>query len=339
MRCFISLTIVFLLLASCSKENDEVAINSNPKADFKFSDEIDHFTLTSNAISPNGDVLTYKWVSFCDTVKIANPNLCNTYFNLPSLKTSQQLNIKFVVSNGYSSDFIVKTITLPPKSIERVYGLGCVLEKGQSNNVNHAWYYDQGNTGPYSNVNCGPTSVTMAIKWANANFNKTPEDARKTYRPTGGWWYTSDIINYLNGHSIANYIINIDHINTIQSQLDLGNIAILCLDMYYIRAQKQEKWHVDKFYNTPNTGWGHFIVIKGYKIVDNKVYYEAYDPYSYGKKYWDGSIKGENRYYRSEDLNNAVLNWWKYAIIVSKNKSKFSYSSVVISKIKHKPGR
>lgn len=333
------LSIALPLLASCSKENEEAGINSKPKADFLFSDEIDHFTLNSTSTSPNSDILTYKWISLCDTVKVATPHLNSTYFNLPNLSTSEQLKIKLVVSNGTSSDSIIKSITLPSKSTVRTYGLGCILKKELSNNASYAWYYDQGNTGPYSDVNCGPSSVTMAIKWANASFSKTPEEARKTYRPTGGWWYTNDIVNYLNLHSIPNHTIDVSHIDLIQSELNLGNIAILCLDMYYIRSQSQDKWHVDKFYSTNNTGWGHFIVIKGYKNVDNKVYYEVYDPYSFGKKYSDGSIKGEDRYYRSEDLNNAVANWWKYAIIVSKNKSKSSSVDVDIRKIQHKPGR
>ena len=35
-------------------------------------------------------------------------------------------------------------------------------------------------------------------KWlSKKDFNKTSEDARNTYRSTGGWWYTDDIINYL----------------------------------------------------------------------------------------------------------------------------------------------
>ncbi len=61
----------------------------------------------------------------------------------------------------------------------------------------YEWYIDQADTGSSSENNCGPSSVTMALKWYDQAFSKTAEDARKTYPRDGGWWYTSDIINYL----------------------------------------------------------------------------------------------------------------------------------------------
>ena len=330
------LTFIFLILFSCSKE--EEIINSKPKADFTFSDRIDHFELNNNSEDIDGDPLAYKWVSMCDTIKIINPYSSNAYFNLPELLNTEQLKIKLIVNDGHLSDSIIKNITLPKTTLERLYGLGIDLEDEHSNNVNYNWYYDQQNTGTYTSVNCGPTSVTMAIKWVTPDFNKTPEDARNTYRSSGGWWYTNDIINYLNKYSINNYTINITQIDSIQSQIHLGNIVILCLDMFYIRNQIKSEWHLDKFYSANNEGWGHFIVVKGYKIVDDKTYYESYDPYCFGMKYNNKTLKGENRYYRSEDLNRAVINWWSYAIIISKSKSKSSNIGVNINNIIHKPG-
>jgi hypothetical protein len=331
-------SIVILIIFSCSKKEEQKIINSKPNADFTYTDELDFFVLNSNSKDIDGDVLTYKWVSGCDTIKIVNSNFSSAYFNLPKLLNTEQLKICLTVNDGLLSDSIIKNITLPKETIERFYGLGIDLEDEHSNNVNYNWYYDQKNTGTYAFVNCGPTSVTMALKWAKPDFNKTPEDARNTYRSNGGWWYTNDIINYLDKYSIKNYTINILQIDSIQNQINSGNIAILCLDMYYIRSQEKDKWHIDKFYLTDKKGWGHFIVIKGYKIVDNEVYYEAYDPNSWGLKYNDGTLKGEDRYYRSEDLDSAVINWWNYAIIVSKSNLKSSYIGVDINKIIHKPG-
>jgi hypothetical protein len=322
---------------SCSKEKED--INSKPKVDFNISDDIDHFSLYSNSKDIDGDILTYEWTSLCDTIKIINPHSSYAHINLPKLIDSAQLKIKLVVSDGHLSDSTFKCVILPRYTLERIYGLGKKFHKGHSNNVTYNWYYDQMNTGAYASVNCGPTSVTMAIKWANENSNKVPSDARNTYRQSGGWWYTSDIINYLNQNSINNYTIKIDQIDSIQSQINLGNIVILNLDMYYIRREEISNWHIDKFYGTGYTyGWGHFIVIKGYKIVDDKIYYEVYDPYSFGLKYNNDTLKGENRYYRSDDLNRAVINWWNYAIIVSKSKLKGSNYAVDVSKILHKPG-
>jgi len=337
---YIKLTpIVFLLLFSCSKDKEIEEIHSDIKVDFTFTDMIDHFVLTDNSVDINGAKLTYKWKLSCDTVSLFNPDSALVYFNIPVLQNSQQLAIKHIVNNGIASDSLTKEITIPKSTPERLYGLGIKINSAHSNNDSYNWYYDQMSTGTYSSVNCGPTSVTMAIKWVKEDFTKTPLDARSTYRSTGGWWYTSDITNYLNMYSITNYIVSINHIDSIQSQINSGNIIILCLDMYYIRDQEKDKWHIDKFYSTNNQkGWGHFIVVKGYKIVDKTVFYEVYDPNSYGRKYTDGSIKGKDRYYRSTDLNDAVLNWWAYAIVVSKTTIKSGVRRVDACNIIHKPG-
>jgi hypothetical protein len=314
-------------------------MNHRPTADFIYTDEIDHIALHDDSKDVDCDLLKPSWVTTCDTIKIINPNSSSAYFNLPELTKTAQLKIKLVVSDGDLSDSTFKNITLPESTLERIYGLGINLYKGHSNNINYNWYYDQINSGIYSYTNCGPASATMAIKWTDENFNKTPEDARNTYHLDGGWWYTIDIINYLNQYSVSNYTIPINNIDAIQEQINSGNIVILCLDMYYIRSELNNNWHVDKFYDANSKGWGHFIVMKGYKIVDGKAYYEVYDPYSLGVKYNNDTLKGVDRYYRSQDLDSAVINWWSYAIIVSKSKLKSAIYGVDVSKIVHKPGR
>ncbi|MFA5044535.1 MAG: C39 family peptidase [Paludibacter sp.] len=331
--------ILFLLFLSCSKDKDIEDRYGDINVDFTIADSIDHFILNDHSTDINGAALTYKWTLSSDTIPLFNPNSASAYFNLPILKDSQQLTIKHVVSNGLVSDSVIRNITLPKTTVERLYGLGIKVDYSQSNNDNYNWYYDQMDTGPYSSVNCGPTTVTMAIKWVQEDFTKTTLDARNTYRPSGGWWYTNDITNYLNMYSVPNYIIPVKQIDSLQSQINSGNIIILCLDMYYIRNQGKDKWHIDKFYTASTIGWGHFIVVKGYKIVDKTVYYEVYDPYSFGKKYSNGLIKGKDRYYRSVDLNSAVLKWWAYAIVVSKTTQRSGIRRVKASEIKHKPGQ
>lgn len=121
-----------------------------------------------------------------------------------------------------------------PLSELQIWGLGLNLQSSASNNRNYEWYYDQLNTGTFANSNCGPTSVTMAIKWFNPSFALSPVDARKYYRPNGAGWFTSDIINYLNDKGVYNKTITLDNTDRLREQIDLGNIAILCLDMYYI---------------------------------------------------------------------------------------------------------
>ena len=55
-------------------------------------------------------------------------------------------------------------------------------------------------------------------------------------------------------------------------------------------------------------------------------------------RYDNDTLKGINRYYRSEDLNRAVNGNWPYAIIVSKSQSKGSNSGVDVNKLIHKTG-
>lgn len=203
------------------------------------------------------------------------------------------------------------------------WGLGGFLKSGLSNNQDYEWYLDQGNTGPYSYNNCGPASTTMAAKWSDPSFSRTPVDARAAYRPSGGWWYTNDVDTYLNDNGIPHFITNLSATASgtqlaLTSQLDKGYIAILCLDMYYIRPEAFQTKRIDKFYVANSTGWGHFIVVKGYKMVDDQLYFEVYDPYCFNMTYTDGTLKGKNRYYRLSDIFAATFTWWNYSVIVTK---------------------
>ena len=71
------------------------------------------------------------------------------------------------------------------------------------NDKSYNWYIDQSTSGNFASVNCGPASVTMAIKWADPAFTKTALDARMTYEVSGGWWFTNDIDAYLNDNNIT----------------------------------------------------------------------------------------------------------------------------------------
>lgn len=225
------------------------------------------------------------------------------------------------------------------------WGLGGFLKTSVSNNRDYSWYYDQANSGTYASVNCGPTSTTMAAKWHDSGFSKLPSDAREAYRPEGGWWYTNDINNYLNDNNISNYFIALssDAPGTeyiIKREIDRGNILILCLDMYYISQEMAGNYHVGKFYSTSGPGWGHFIVVKGYKEVDKKIFFEVYDPYCFGMIYLDGALKGIDRYYTADNIYSATSIWWNNAIIIPPKGSKgLPANAIDPSEIEHKWGR
>jgi hypothetical protein len=212
------------------------------------------------------------------------------------------------------------------------WGLGHFINSYTSNNKSYNWYIDQSTSGNFAAVNCGPASVTMAIKWANPDFTKTALDARMTYEVSGGWWFTSDIDAYLTDNHITHAIVALtDHADStaaiLKQQLINQQIIILCLDMNHVRAAGDVAFRTDKFYAT-TPDWGHFIVLKGYKVVDGELFFEAYDPYSFGLTNDDNSLKGMNRYYRFEDLAAACNPWWNYAFVIAKKGENLSLDAV-----------
>ncbi|MDE5421094.1 C39 family peptidase [Ancylomarina sp. DW003] len=331
--------IIFLgilgIVFSCTDDIEKE--NSIPEVDFNYSIEIDEIRLTDKSNDLDDDPLTCTWSTESKLIRLSNINGHSSLFTLSELNQKQKLDVTLTVSDTESENSITKTITLPELTEARKIGLGAEVTEEKSNNVDYEWYFDQANTGKYADVNCGPTVATMAIKWTNESFSGIPEDARSAFRPEGGWWYTSDIIPYLNKNNVSNYTIKLPTINKVKEELDEGNIVIICLDMYYITEQKKNNWHVDKFYTTKTKDWGHFIIAKGYKVVDGKVFYEIYDPNGYGKIYSDGSNKGIDRYYRAEDLDISTNIWWDNAIVISRNKTN-TKKGIDPSKIVHKSG-
>ncbi len=331
-RKFVFLFLVIFMF-SCTKDED----NHPPVADFTYEFQSMIYTLISNSTDKESDVLTYDWYCSADSIDIINSDKKTAYFSIPSLDEPLEVTISLVVSDGEYSDSVSRTIVIPATSLLELWGLGKSLQEEKSNNTNYEWYMDQMGTGSCSSVNCGPTSATMAIKWFSETFDKTPEDARNTYYLDCGWWYTNNIIDYLDKYTVNNKTISITTTDVLINELDNDNIMILCLDMYYIRKQEADEMHVDKFYSAENTGWGHFIVIKGYKKVDDITFFEVYDPCCFGKLYSNNTLKGKDRYYRDEDINLATNNWWDYAIVISHTAFKSS-DGVDVRKIEHKNG-
>lgn len=328
--------IVLIFLAfSCSKDE---AGNNPPVADFSVTDELDKFSLSSSSTDPENDLLSYEWTSGSNLISFSNSKIKDPVFELPNIQQPAEIKVTLKVSDGDLDASISKSIVLPALTDVRRWGLGFELQKEKSNNVNYTWYLDQMNSGVHNLVNCGPSTVTMAIKWYNQQFTGTAEDARNTYRSEGGWWYTNDIINYLDKYSVPNYTIALSDINLVVNEIDKGNIVIICLDMHYLSESETSNWHLDKFYSTGAYGWGHFFVVKGYKTVDSQLLFEIYDPYSFGRAYSDNTLKGIDRFYRSTEIDASTNVWWDYAIVVSKENTK-SAMGLDPKQIKHNYGR
>ena len=286
----------------------------SPVSQITYRDDLDVFTLTATY---TGHVNNYQWqLADGNGAKIVPHNATSASLRLPSKPTT--VTVRLTVSNENGNYTATQQVPLPALTYSRLYGIGRNLTAKRSNNVTHSWYIDQATTGRYANGNCGPTCATMAAKWYNSSFARSVEEARNTIRPTGEWWYTNDVSNYLKNNHTGNFYADLNQASDLKSRIDNGHIVILCLDMYYVRELTGGKpdWHIDKFYHNNAPKVGHFIIVKGYRIVDGVLWFEVYDPASSGRKYSNGGLKGLDRYYRAEDIMRATNVWWKYMIVI-----------------------
>lgn len=202
------------------------------------------------------------------------------------------------------------------------FGLIGNITAQKSLNKDYNFYFDQFDGSTWEAINCGPTVSTMAIKWGDSTFTKTPADARAQIDPQGGWWSTGNVQAYLaeNGiNSATDTLQNIDSL--VKTNIDNNRLVIFCLDMFYVPQNSVEYQHTSKFYLTATTGWGHFLLVKGYKQAGSVFYLEIYDPYSQGEHYpgFDSAqLKGQDRYYVDDDIRVAANIWWPYVITVAR---------------------
>ena len=230
---------------------------------------------------------------------------------LSSSKSPQTLTFKIIVENEM-----------------QFFGLYGTMVNQKSLNKSYNFYYDQFDGSAFQAINCGPAVTTMAIKWADSTFNKTPAYARSLIRPQGGWWFTGDVSSYLGENGISSStdtLVNIDSL--VKTNIDHNNLLIFCLDMYYVPQNPVDYQHTQKFYEAGTVGWGHFLLVKGYKQVSTGFYLEVYDPYAHGVHYpgFDNAqIKGRDRYYLADDIRASANIWWPYVITVAQKGQKAS---------------
>lgn len=194
-----------------------------------------------------------------------------------------------------------------------IWGLGAFESGYRQVDRGYDWYIDQADTGEHSNDNCGPSSVTMGIKWYSQGFNGTAADARNAYRPTGGWWSTRDIINYLNLNSVPNTTSTFIGADQLVGLLDQGKIMILCINTGYLSRNYEGEQRVGRFYGFAG---GHFLVVKGWRSTANGLFFEVYDPNNWHAQYEDSTPKGRNRHLLASDLAQSIINWWRYLIVI-----------------------
>jgi hypothetical protein len=218
---------------------------------------------------------------------------------------------------GSIKEPLLETFKISKLPIDESYGMGKFITEKLSNDRNYYWYVDQATTGEYAGTNCGPTSAEMIGKWVDENFEGTAKEARKFDYGDDGGWYTENIKNYLDQFNIKSYIIPNVSKSSMISYLKNGNILLLGIKAGEISFNDpSNKQHKDRFY------WvsaGHFIIVKGYIVVDNVTYFEVYDPNSWYETYDDGSLMGIDRYYKADEVVKASKVWYDKLLVVEPN--------------------
>ena len=319
---------VCLFLVSCKKDSKQPAPSQAPS--------LENGLLS---FSINGQLFNTNIDTVANNINIVLPHTLDLHSLTVNFTLASQVSATIKgapVSSGVTMDLsklVYFTITSADKKRSSTflintqtelvyYGLIGNVVTEKSLNKSYSYYFDQFDGSPSQAFNCGPASSTMAIKWADSTFTKKPVDARNTYEPQGGWWSTRNVTDYLNLNGINNETDTLSNLDSlVKVNIDNNRVIILCLDMFYVSYDELVSQHLDKFYATAAPGWGHFILVKGYKQMTSAFYLEVYDPYSQAQEYFPSVIphepRGQNRYYTSPDIKTATDVWNPYAMIIA----------------------
>ena len=207
------------------------------------------------------------------------------------------------------------------------YALYCALEeivktgpeRVSNDNVGYNFFHSQQDTGTYSDSNCGPACTYMAAKWADESFSASVEDIRNLNvkpSPFDYGWFPQTVSQALNTYGINNRVFHVGSaeaaVEEMKRLIDDGKLLIVCFDRKDIFVIKEDP-HLE---STTGTDYraksaGHFIVVKGYWIVDGVMYFEIYDP----------GFLDKTGYYDAGELVKAIVGWNKDTVIVSRRNS------------------
>lgn len=229
---------------------------------------------------------------------------------------------KLIIGDNIESADGIKikyTSTLPfsVKSKVNSLGLGEKETESVNNDRNYDWYIGQNDTGKYLNVNSGPAAVAMAIKWTTPLLDKSIADIRDAYENSGSAWSISNIVSCLKDSNINYSSCDTISEDSLKKQLKDGNILIANLNPQYINYNNSSESKVGRFHAVD--GNTYTVIIKGYRVVDGKNYFEIYDPFNINSNYSDGSPKGKNNYYPANEILNSLTAENVHPIVISKS--------------------
>jgi hypothetical protein len=176
--------------------------------------------------------------------------------------------------------------------------------------------------------NCGPIAALMLSKYIKKELPteglySNIKYARKSVQSNVDsfrWWRMSDIKKYFSHENIKHTSLIVRDSETIKDELDKNGIVVINVNMNNLSRGGD----IGKPYFTfpiPG-GWGHFLVIVGYKEVNNKLVFEIHD--SFVKK-------GNNRSYFADDILYALKRYNPEILVVKKDNQKDYYLDTILA--------
>jgi len=235
---------------------------------------------------------------------------------------SQKIILIFLVSIILISTIAIANYMRPKNRQSRMlnnWGLGKVETEYVSNNRDYTWYLGDKNKEPYLTENYAIIAATMAAKWYDEDINLDVRDLREEYKPEGGRLNTSEVFNILQDYKVDSDIIKGVNAEIFQQYLKDGAIILVNLNMEKVEHNRMLEERVGSFYK----GYANeMMLIKGYRVVDDKLFFEIYDPnIGHHQKFKNHSYKAVDRYYDNNELINAA-DENEFIVIHSSNKSK-----------------
>ena len=215
------------------------------------------------------------------------------------------------IAKDYSIEIVEKTHSELLKEYSDIWGLGKNIKKYVSNDIDIKWYETQYNTGEYANINCVPTSAAMAVNWYNRQIITNGEEARNLFLQfdIDKAWSNYIVYEYFHYYDIKFDIKEANEnvkINLLDS-LDDGNILLVTVAMQNISYVPGLINKTGVNTTSPEEVWYHSFIIKGYVKVEDKIYFQIYDPLT-SLKNFDGTYRGKNIYYFSDEVIKGIYN-------------------------------
>lgn len=211
------------------------------------------------------------------------------------------------VYRALKSGYYNITVESADGSLSKIYLYVSTFASRHADRNDINWYRTQFNTGTSSN--CGPSTVSMAIAWAKAEYVPVISIREKVgWQSDGGTSY-ADLRGVMRQYGVSSKIMYTGTANDLFKIIDRGNIAIVLIHTSDISKNPDDtsKSSIGRYYDD---SVGHYIIIKGYSL--DKKYFIVHDPIpsdwvSNAFRQNDGiSMIGKNRYYPAAELYNAL---------------------------------